>query len=238
MTTKVAALGFFRRLWQKLFRRVEDAYGFQQPPAAAGPAASPTRNNGLVEAVDISAPASLDPLRGLGGKCGQQHESSSPAEPAETSATSCSVDTTFAAAARAATLRPLLEMKSGSLNSGTCPVVPFYSVNTDPLDLQLVAADGGPEGSERRDSSGGGIAALVAGFDAAAEKAWNDDSCSANMVWQRPLFWGETTAEHRPQRRVMGMAVRLDPAIVCDLDSGPFDRPCCESVFYTEVSNK
>ncbi|KAK8775868.1 hypothetical protein V5799_030786 [Amblyomma americanum] len=238
METKVAALGFLRRLWQKLFRRVEDAYGFRQPPAAAGPTVSPASNNGLVEAVDISAPASLAPLQELGGKDGQQHESSSTAEPAAVCVTSCSVGTRFtAAAARPAALRPRSEIKDGSVNSGAYPVALFYSVNTDPSDLQLVETDSGPEGSERCES-GGAIAALDNDFDAAAEKACNDEPGFVNISWQRPLFLGETTLERSPQRCVMGVPVRLDPAVVCDLDSGPFDRSCHESVFYTEVSSK
>ncbi|KAL3225839.1 hypothetical protein MRX96_025422 [Rhipicephalus microplus] len=64
METNVRRAGFFRKLWQKLFRRVEDAYVVRQPPGTPSATASPARNTCQVEAVEITTPASLDVLRG------------------------------------------------------------------------------------------------------------------------------------------------------------------------------
>ncbi|KAH7982605.1 hypothetical protein HPB52_006111 [Rhipicephalus sanguineus] len=226
METKVAPSGFFRKLWQKLFRRVEDAYGFRQPPGTPSTTASPTRNAGLVEAVDITTPAGLDVLRGSLDCNRKVQKSSVPEDASTTCATPTSVAATVAAGSRAAPLRPLPESRGRSLSDGLS-IFPFYSINTDPLDVQLIEADG---------------AAINAGGD--AEFHGYSGVVTENVVEDEPrfidAFWqwrrsADDSAQERP-RRVMGMPVRLDPAVVCDMDSGPFDRSCHQNVFFTASS--
>lgn len=227
METKVANAGFFRRLWQKLFHRAEDAYSFRQPPATSSATASPTRNNGLVEAVDITTAASLAVLHGPRGANSQEQEAS-PADAAPTTcATPSTVTAVAAAAARATPLRLLSESRDGPLSNGSCSVFPYYSVNTDPLDVQLIMANGTTNNTS-------GIAAFLGGFDAIGENAPDEEPHFVGVFWQRPRSADDYVRE-RPWC-VMGVPVRLDPAVVCDLDSGPFDRPCCQSVFFTAPS--
>ncbi|KAL1422666.1 hypothetical protein MTO96_003844 [Rhipicephalus appendiculatus] len=225
METKVGSAGFFRRLWQKLFRRVEDAYGSGQPPGTPSATASPTRNTGLVEAVEITTPAGLDVLHGPQDSNRKVQESSAPEDASTTCAATTSVATTVAAGSRAAPPRPLPGSKGSSLRSDGYSVFPFYSVNTDPLDVELVEADGAA-------ISSGGDATLPCG------------SVAENVVEKEPRFveafcqWrrsADDSAQERP-RGAMGVPVRLDPAVVCDMDSGPFDRSCHQNVFFTASS--
>nr|XP_054919612.1 uncharacterized protein LOC129381099 [Dermacentor andersoni]XP_054919613.1 uncharacterized protein LOC129381099 [Dermacentor andersoni] len=227
METKVATAGFFGRLWQKLFRRAEDAYSFRQPPATPSATASPTRNNGLVEAVDITDTASLAVLHEPRGSNSKRQEASTADAAPTTCPTPSTVAAVAAAAARATPLRLLSENKGGQLSNNGCSVLPYYSVNTDPLDVQLVIANGAA-------SNTSGFAAFLGGIDTVGENTADEEPDFVGVFWQRPCS-ADYCAQERP-RCVMGVPVRLDPAVVCDLDSGPFDRSCNQSVFFTAPS--
>ncbi|KAH8033130.1 hypothetical protein HPB51_007747 [Rhipicephalus microplus] len=223
METNVRRAGFFRKLWQKLFRRVEDAYVVRQPPGTPSATASPARNTCLVEAVEITTPASLDVLRGPQDSNRKVQESSASDDASTTHATMTSVTTS--ASFQAAPLRRLPGSKEALLSSDGFSVFPYYSVNTDPLDVQLIEV-------ECATINTGGDTTLHSG--SVAEHVVEEDPRFMEGFWQ----WLRSTDDsvHDRLRKPMGVPVRLDPAVVCDMDSGPFDRSCHENVFFTVPS--
>lgn len=231
METNLVPTSLLRRLWQKLFLRVEDAYRFppQEPTCRTCPV---LYGHGLVEAIDIPSPGSVGlpqgPLRSDSVCHVTDTGSTGVAE------TPSSIDSGFSAApAMTPPLQPVAEGKRGSQCNDFCPaVVPFYSVNTDPLDVHIVITDDCP-------SCGGSVEDVcVAGLDGIGETTWDQGERMAGILWKRSLFISaqETPPEPKQPLCTMGMPIRLDPAVVCDLDTGPFDRPCCESVFFDAIS--
>lgn len=230
MATDLLPMSILRRLWQKLFLRVEDAYRFpsQDPTSQACPVLC---GNGVVEAIDIPSRASIGLPQGHRRSENRCHLNESCAS--GVAHTPSSVDSGFCiTVSLTPPLQPVVESKRRPLCNGSCPtVVPFYSVNTDPLDVHIVLSDGCP-------GCGGSVEDVsAAGLDGVREATWSQRERVAGILWQRPLFTSapDTTPEHTRLQCVMGVPIRLDPAVVCDLDTGPFDRSCYESVFYDTI---